>query len=477
MEKLNYIHCKSGRITEDTDTSCEDIDAIVKKMSGLDHLILYFHGGLTSKKQGIERAEKLLGQFPDSGYPIFFIWESGPWETIYNNFFELPDEPVFQQLIIKLLELMPWDLFKTEKRTKKSITREAIFENLKQDQAFKDALATLPAMNQTISKHIQTNTVTTTYHSTFSLAFSETFLQHPKSRAVDFSFLWDIADFLYRVFKNINHRFETKRDHGIATYYEEIIRELKIAGSGLNEWGKSLQWNLMKNDIKDAFGPNPHIHAGTAFLHRIDAAIRNNGLALKKITFIGHSAGAIYLPQWLEGCSRFESLKTLTHDVIFLAPAITYIEFDCMLKSHRSQIQNFRMFSMSDAYERKDQLIGNDNQLVHSKNWKEYIYPSSLLYLVSGILESRLDEQGNLEDAPDEPILGMQRFYDDKEQTFNDRPEVIETRKWLNEHNDSLVWSVVTEKDGMNSACKDHGFFSAEPITIESIKYILRYGF
>ena len=38
------------------------------------------------------------------GHPVFYVWESGAWETIRNNLLELAEEPVFKQLLRKLLE-------------------------------------------------------------------------------------------------------------------------------------------------------------------------------------------------------------------------------------------------------------------------------------------------------------------------------------------------------------------------------------
>ncbi|MCK7495129.1 MAG: hypothetical protein MZW92_31575 [Comamonadaceae bacterium] len=73
--------------------------------------MIHFHGGLVSKEAGLGIAERLLVDRPvyspsaqEGGYPVFYVWESSAWETIRNNFTELADEPVFKQLLRKLVQ-------------------------------------------------------------------------------------------------------------------------------------------------------------------------------------------------------------------------------------------------------------------------------------------------------------------------------------------------------------------------------------
>ena len=97
MDKLHYIHSRGGRIGGRADTGPQDVDAIVAALAADDrrHLVIHFHGGLVSKQAGLAIAEKLLPVYsptPGSGgYPLFFVWESGAWETIRNNFTELAE--------------------------------------------------------------------------------------------------------------------------------------------------------------------------------------------------------------------------------------------------------------------------------------------------------------------------------------------------------------------------------------------------
>lgn len=472
MNKLNYIHCRDGQILSDTDTSLESLDQIIGKLAQNDdhHLIVHFHGGLVNKSTALDSSKDLIKHFIN-GYAVFFIWESGPVETIVNNLEELLDEPVFEQLLLKIIAYVV-DNGRSKTADKLSIksslpNEKEILENIESDKKFISELQSLPLENHPF---IQSRGAgIKIYSSDFSHAFSQDFFSHPKNRSL--SGLLGIAHLLLKVILNIHRRFEDKRDHGWATIAEELVRCLKLAGSGLNEWGKTLEWNPMKQDIQDAFGPNPDQHAATAFLSRINQAIESERLILKKITFVGHSAGCIYLHYWLAKCAEYTHLADIKQDVIFWAPATTYYEFAQTLSRSKNQIAHFRMFSMSDDWELKDQLIPGET------DWKKYIYPSSLLYLVSGILESRLDSQGELVDLPDEPLLGMQRFFLGDQ--FNEMSEVEQVRRWLTSEQNRLVWSKTASDSpkGMRCSCDDHGQFGTDPETLDSLVHILGSGF
>ncbi len=97
MDKRHYIHCRGGRLGGTADTSAADVDDIITALRAdtRGHLILYFHGGLVSRKAGLEIAERLTPLCLGGGHPVFYVWESGAWETIRNNLLELAVEPVF----------------------------------------------------------------------------------------------------------------------------------------------------------------------------------------------------------------------------------------------------------------------------------------------------------------------------------------------------------------------------------------------
>ena len=65
---------------------------------------------------------------------------------------------------------------------------------------------------------------------------------------------------------------------------------------------------------------------------------------------------------------------TFKFDVILMAPACRTECFADTLAHHGSRIRDFRCFTMSDDFETKDRLV-------------PAIYPHSLLYFISGVLE------------------------------------------------------------------------------------------
>jgi hypothetical protein len=118
-----------------------------------------------------------------------------------------------------------------------------------------------------------------------------------------------------------------------------------------------------------------------------------------------------------------------------------------------ARIGNLRIFGMGDTIERKDAIAS-------------VIYPASLLYFVSGVLE----------DNRDEPLAGMQRYYSApyigggfedvafvKGQTTLSRPN-------------AYAWSEVSGHDGANCDMTSHGGWAKAPTTLASIKFLIQKG-
>lgn len=534
MDKLHYIHSRAGHIGGSADTAPGDIDAIVEALAQdpRKHLVIHFHGGLVSKKIGLSIAERLLNEDKvysstpiTGGYPVFFVWESGAWETIRNNLTELADEPVFKQLLRKLVQYAlerlgaqdtfgharsvgqmscgaltievknAFDIFwtKPEKSTipyhkfiplvgttqarsaSLGISEDEIQADLEQDPKFLEALASLPDLPAATRSAFAPRGMLE-HRSAFSELASREFSKTSATRGL--VELYQVVKFITTTLRGVLRRYADGRDHGFyATCVEELVRNFKVAGSGLNEWGKALEWNRMKQDTADAFGPDSEVHAGTAFLARLKKAF-SNGLQLDRITLVGHSTGAVYIAHWLEHCKKYfpENLK---QDIIFLAPAITHDLFSQTIQTCESHIGNFRMFAMKDTLERDDQVWGQDDELPDGQDWRRFIYPSSLLYLVSGILESRLDSTGHLKDEPDMPILGMERFLVMKD-TYADASfsSVKFIRDWLQQVPGRMVWSKSTDQPGgFNSESADHGAFDNDAATLQSLRVIVETGF
>jgi len=523
LDKKYYIHSRGGTIGQNGLSSPEDIDAIVAhlKQATPRNLILHFHGGLVSQEAGFKIAEALLPVYQPGGHPVFYVWESGAWETIRNNLTELADEPVFQQLLRKLLEyalqrlggtngsrsIQPGrvnpDLVKKTLRNffenpgpdsipykdfvpmvQKADARSAadaidtdeIQADLEGDQDFKDALTSLPDIPPGRRSALQPVATIAVRNTPFAQLASTRLSELPDRRGL--ITLLRAALLIKDVLVGVLRRYHAGRDHALyATVVEEIVRAFKVGGSAVNEWGKALEWNRMKKDCADAFLPGADRYAGTALLTRIRDRL-SGGTALNRITLIGHSTGGVYICAWLEAAD-FLLAAGVRMDVVLLAPAVTYARFAAALTKYGHRIRSFRMFAMSDALERDDQVWGNDPALPGGKDWRRFLYPSSLLYLVSGILESKPAADGTLSDEPDMPLLGMQRYFSNAGVYSADAfPEVVQVRNWLNGRPNAMVWSFADSVgSGLNSHCNDHGQFDDEQETLSSLQYIVTSGF
>lgn len=125
------------------------------------------------------------------------------------------------------------------------------------------------------------------------------------------------------------------------------------------------------------------------------------------------------------------------------------------LHSDSPLFQSFRMYSLRD---------------VDEKGYYEIplLYPGSLLYIISGLLESVDDG------ACDMPLVGMQRF-GRQNIPFTD-PEVTEVWQFLSSNANRLVWSGDKRGPGLNCDASKHGNFDSSPDTVASILHFLNYG-
>jgi hypothetical protein len=180
----------------------------------------------------------------------------------------------------------------------------------------------------------------------------------------------------FRCFK----RFRIRRDHGFhATLVEEVAREMYGDLLGAKIWG------MMVKDAAD------HFATGGFGLELLKVLPDDNPVHL---VVTAHSAGSIWVAQMLRAIKA--TGKKVSLDLLLLAPAVRTDLFAEAIESAGKSVVRCRMFTMNDELERADAVLGHD---------KGYIYPSSLLYLVSGMFEEF--ESAGFVDAP---LVGMQRF-------------------------------------------------------------------
>jgi len=183
----------------------------------------------------------------------------------------------------------------------------------------------------------------------------------------------------------------------------------------------------------------------------------------KRILLVGHSAGAIFIGELLKAAD--ERGIDRKFEVVFLAPAVRMDRFASTLDNNFARVAAFRMFTMTDDNERKDVLVPQ----------VAFFYPCSLLYFISGVLESIIDC----------PLVGMDRFYRGPIRT--DEVGVEGVRAFFAKDINLAAWSVSsTEPQRMTNAL-DHGDYghpafkvganSVRNTTFDSIASIVKNGF
>lgn len=245
-----------------------------------------------------------------------------------------------------------------------------------------------------------------------------------------------------RISLRIIRRLRSGRDHGFyATVVEELVRELYGDFIGASVWG------FMKQDAADHFKPG---NLGRELLAAIPDHCR--------LMVTAHSAGSIWAAQLIKAVKA--EGRGIKLDLVLLAPAVRMDLFAEAIDVGGDAIGRCRIFTMSDALERQDVLLGEG---------KGYLYPSSLLYLVSGLFE----EVGG-GPLPDAPILGMERFLAGPKPWLkeDDQVRAIETVvRFFQQPGHDIVYSRTADGagDGLQTQATSHGSFDAEPKTLASV--------
>lgn len=450
-------------------------------------LVIHFHGGLVKREDGIGIAHSLDKIYGSAGgIPLFFVWQTGFLETIKTNYEDALKGRLLNWAIKRIRAKVGAKLINTKgissvdstpslseeeiqnfkSDLERDIELDVITRNLQNaaNVAFGEDVPINEELFRSVIKSRSNSSVVHEYYVEASLMRPDFFVngldntQHathgPQSIEKTFGLIGSLglkAKIIKAIVSTaiaVVRRRLNNTDHGLhATIVEELSR--RIHGDRIG----SAVWGMMKKDSADAFDSDNS--AGQFLLNELsNAAVR------PRVILIGHSAGSIFVSNLLKKAEHG------LFDIIFLAPAVTYSSFYEIIKNHSQKIDNFRMFTMTDINERGDELI----------NGKSFIYPSSLLYLISGILE--VDKYGAAD--VDCPILGMERFFDEGyTYRLDDLPMLREVRQFLKSFQNGLVWSK-TEGEapaGMASGSLDHGDFDNDHETNLSLQHIIKNGF
>ncbi|RCS28101.1 hypothetical protein DUT90_01985 [Polaribacter sp. WD7] len=484
LSKTTYVNVgRSGTFNPSAnhryDTKPEDVDAIIEllRTNNQRELGLYFHGGLVKDTAGIQSAKIMNSKITESGlHPISFVWETGIFDVLREKLDKIGRKTLFkiiQRIIVRRLgDRIP--LSKNREAIKEITYSEIEFELSKktpfknyvindnyrvlEDNNFQTEDEMVITLEEDIKKDVLENPILIEgldIGEVDDIIYDNKYtLEKSMSRDAPFlgGFFWSIAKIVY----NIILRFKRDNDHGFyATMIEEIFRRYYVAKIGASIWQE------MKDKAKEMWKSNTgrsgnNLYAGTYLLTKLNelGTIENPII----INLIGHSAGSIAICYLIkEVQENYPHIKV--NNLVFLAPACRSELFDEYVVQKTERFNEIRIFTMSDEYERKDTLIDGFS----------IVYPHSLLYFISGILE---DAGKN----PDAHILGLERHVNWQKYMKHSHLKNINT--YLNDtQKNRLVLSVSkTNEVGLSSNAIDHGDFDDNPNTLTSIVHILKNG-
>lgn len=466
----------------------KDVQQLVGAMCDADHAVLHLHGGLVSERSAKGTVEALAPVYLKEGrsHPGFIIYRTGLFEILKGHLVEIARESFYQTLVGKVLKWAHGKLFARGgaksidaaellrdgdvQRELEKLDRddepfagvtgspevvsdyelEQFQKQLELDGDFQDACreiveAYIPAEDRASKGARGIDIVPGASRSRLSPDVVGE-LVGDASGAKGAKGLLSTAKTIVRaglVLKRVIDRFREGRDHGLyTTVVEEVVRAFYLANVGTSVW------EAMKGETSQTFQSDATPRGGRTFVDELAACIKRG--RRPKFSVVAHSLGSVYACHLIEDLAACRSDRNhplpadfSLKNLILLAPAVNYTLFDRVLSRHADLIDNFRMYALTDGLE--------------AGYWEvPGVYPRSLLYLVSGLLE----RDGQEESVPDMPLVGMQRYFNDPN-TY-DMPEVTRVRRYLNQP-DHLVWSVTDGGPGMSSDARTHGAFDDSP--------------
>jgi hypothetical protein len=472
------------------------VDAMLDAVAERGRGVIHFHGGLVPEARGLDTAASLLPVYDEAGaYPVFFVWRSGLGEIATGTLLrDIADEAVFKQLLKRLLRFAVGKVTSEvgarsaggavvgEAEAERELRRrDAGEEPFAEREVAAEVADVTPADEQMLELELATD---------FELqaalgaalrqdadaagaaargiapvdeaakptlmdpeAIEELREGAPGEGARGLVSTTALVAKAVRILGRVVERFRTKRDHGIyPTVVEEILREFYLATAG------ATVWQAMKKETLDTFAPGEEDRGGAYFLRRLGEALDRD--PRPEITLVGHSTGAVFINNLMEAVEarRNDPEEPFPADfrfrhVVFLAPACTFADFARVVDRWDDLWDDFRMFTMTDEAECQDALV-------------PLVYPRSLLYFVSGVLER--DAEGKSVAAM--PIVGLARYYDPE---LSGAPSEVEDVRSFVGGERRVVWSPVEGGRGLSSSALSHGAFDEDEQVRASLRAII----
>jgi pimeloyl-ACP methyl ester carboxylesterase len=438
-------------------TTPADVDEILEAVRDRKpgKVAVHFHGGLVKEAKGLELAGRIIPTYENAGaYPITIVWETGLLETVKANLTTVNQTKLFNKLVnYGIRHAAKWLGASLGARGPGQPMSMAEVEAARASGAEiekMDAQARGPG-------GVQTEADVEAIEPDIELEVQADLEADPEVEAIfaaegaegERGILSTVAatKVVVKVVTRTLKRFTGKRDHGvIATVVEEVLREAYLADVG--EW----IWTGMKTAAADMWKPNlgpvdQSSHAGSYLLEGL-AALQRERPELT-VDLIGHSAGSIAIAHLLEtAAERHPDFRV--RNLILLAPAASHQVFEEGILAHQELFAAFRMFTMEDALECKDHLVAG-------------VYPRSLLYLISGILDGEADS----------PVVGLRRHT--AGQAPYDGAPYARVSQFLAAPENRLVLSRTRDDagPGLQTWSAKHGDFDDDEHTLASLTAII----
>ncbi len=466
-------YSRTGKYQSDPDQVQRIVNHL--KQRQIEELSIYFHGGLVnelSAEQSITRVfEALAHRNKPNSEVISFIWKTGLKETISDNLDEIFSSKFGKSLI-------KWVIRAASKRLGVNLAKAGVNKGFSLEEIENEWQASIdesriPFGDYKINANngMKGNTVDLSDEEDPYLEFEiraeleQYYASQPSKWVEDWeppqnvnispelnevyevmpdgkkgvTFVKKLAKIIAKISLQVLKRYANNSEHGLqATVVEETLRVCHF--SDPVQW----IWGNMKQKAQEMWLQQGCV--GFDFANLLQQELPD-----LRLNLIGHSAGSIAICHFLEK-KRQNHWKTTIDKILWWAPACKADLFVREVINYDSDFNSFRMVTMKDSYELEDTLC----------NPLPWLYPSSLLYFVSGALE----------DKADTPIAGMARYH------TNAAPYTSSMFTAMEEFLSKPGYRVLskTEPDalpGFRSHALEHGAFNEDEFTLQSLAHYL----
>ena len=264
-------------------------------------------------------------------------------------------------------------------------------------------------------------------------------------------------NFATRLLSRIVGRFRAGTDHGLAgTTLEEMYRGLYADKIG------PFLWQEIKGAARGAYAANTTGQSGDSprggalFIDLLKQYLDGHGSL--RVNLVGSSTGCTHICHFVQRAAQVLGDGFRFQNVVFLAPAVGFETFQAGIADCADRIASFRIFAMEDRYERRDPVV----------KVAPIVYPHSLLYLASGLLEGE----------PDTPLVGLARHLQGERYLGNEA--VRAGRQYLNQFKVPVVYSSTADdappgqRAGFTSHYGKDGGPSYDRPTLGSLAILIR---